>query len=139
MVMTVRFAGDFAQISDRHNLRPPQWKPYNAKAWIYDGKTILPDKDKKQTTATLSEQVAGMATETGTFDCSFNGMALSNKDLDLYDDKVIGYMNDLPFSKTYQPALNYATIDAEIIHRRYATFKYQSRKYGFSMRGMQHA
>ena len=104
----------------RPDLRPPQWKPYNAKAWIYDGKTILPDKDKKQTIATPSKQVAGMTTETGTFDCSFNGMALSNKDLDLYDDKVIGYMNDLPFSKTYQPALNYATIDAKIIHRRYA-------------------
>ena len=37
-------------------------------------------------------------TETGTFDYSFNGMSLSNKDLDLYD------ANNLPFSKTIRVA-----------------------------------
>jgi hypothetical protein len=36
-------------------------------------------------------------TETGTFDYSFNGMSLSNKDLDLYDAKAL---DNLPFSKT---------------------------------------
>jgi hypothetical protein len=75
MVTIVRFAGDFAQIYAHPNGSRTMPKR------IYDGKTILPHKDKKQTTATPSEQVAGMATETGTFDCSFNGMAYPTRTL----------------------------------------------------------
>ena len=64
----------------RPDLRSEEWKPYNTKAWIYEGKPILPDKDKKPTTTTPNMQVANMATEADTFDFSFSGMAIPNKD-----------------------------------------------------------
>ena len=68
----------------RPDLRSEEWKPYNTKAWIYEGKPILPDKDKKPTTTTPNMQVANMATEADTFDFSFSGMAIPNKDPSSY-------------------------------------------------------